>query len=492
MNFRFLLSMLFLLHYLVEITIGQPASPVQWTLEEIIDLGLDHGLDMLEANYIHEDAQWSYQQSMSLFKPWITLDGNLPNYTRTVQEIVQPDGSLEFQPIQYNNSAVGLSASQVISSTGGRIFFNSDLQRFDNFATQKKNYNGLPFRFGFEQPLLQFNPLKWTRKLAPLRRNQADKAYLYSIEEFSTRIVQQFFNMVAKQMDLDIATSNQQNNDTLYQIALERHALGKISQNDLLQLKRESIQAKKDLISAEVALDNARDQLSAFLGLSNRLEGMFISPDLPLIAHINYSLAITKAMANHPEKYYYQLKELESQRDLDRAKKMKFGASIQASAGLVRSSPDLTEIYRDPQNEQALSLKLTIPISTGGFNVAEIKKQEALNKFANEEIHQFEKDFQVEVILLCRSLENSVQELNYTHELNLIAQERYTISKNRYLYGDISITDLTLSIREKDLAQREYLQALQSAWINYYKLRAITLFDFLNNKDIDHFLPHFN
>jgi len=472
---------------------GQTQAEPKWTLTEIIQLGLDNSLQTKQAVYNYQDAQWSFHQSQSLFKPWVDLEGNLPNYTRTVQEIVQPDGSLEFQSIQYNNSAMGMSLSQEIVATGGRLFINSDLQRFDNFASEKRNYNGLPIRIGLEQPLFQFNALKWTKKMAPIQRDHASKEYLTQLEIFSTDIVAEYFKALNIQLDYQIAKLNQENNDTLYQIALERFNLGKISQNDLLQLQRESIQAKKEFTSTQVELSNARERLAAFLGTWLPLEGTFNLPERPILTDIDYNLAIEKARTNRPEKLYYLLKQMEADRDLELAKKSNsFQANVLASAGLIRSANNLSEIYSDPQNEQALSLQLRIPITHWGYNKASIKRQEIQRQYTENEIVQLDRNFQLEVTLVCRTLEKSVAELEYASQLNDIAQERYTISKNRYLYGDISITDLTLALREKDSALREYVRALQSAWLNYYKLRALTLYDFIKNQDIDHLIPNYN
>jgi outer membrane protein TolC len=470
---------------------GQSDTSSVWSLRQIIDLGLENALNPKAAAFRYIAAQYDYQQTQSLFRPWMNIDGNLPNYTRTVQEIIQPDGSIEFQPIQYNNSALGLSISQEFAATGGRLFLDSDIQRFDNFASDKTNYNGLPVRIGYEQPLFQFNPLKWSKQLAPLRQTLAINQYLANLEEFSVDIVREYFKLISVQLNYEISQVNLENNDTLYRIALERYELGKISQNDLLQLKRESIQAKKELNAATVDLINAREKLTSFIGTASRLDGRFRLPERPDLKTIDYQLAVEKARSNRPEKMSYLLQEMESKMELDRAKKSNaFQANIIASAGLVRSASTFSEIYRDPQNEQALSLRFRVPILNWGYNRASIKKQEAFLEYTREEITQLDRDFQLSVVLLCRNLENSVVELQLASELNDIARERYTISKNRYLFGDISITDLTLSLREKDAAQREYVRALETAWLDYYSLRALTLYDFITNQDIKYSFPN--
>jgi outer membrane protein TolC len=65
-----------------------------------------------------------------------------------------------------------------------------------------------------------------------------------------------------------------------------------------------------------------------------------------------------------------------------------------------------------------------------------------------------------------------------------IAQLRYEITKQRYLIGKISITDLNLAQQEKDQNSRGYINALLSFWNAYYTVRRLTLYDFERNEKI--------
>ena len=47
------------------------------------------------------------------------LNGILPGYSKTFTEVLQPDGTIQFQPIHNNNSSLNLSFSQSIAATGG-------------------------------------------------------------------------------------------------------------------------------------------------------------------------------------------------------------------------------------------------------------------------------------------------------------------------------------------------------------------------------------
>jgi outer membrane protein len=57
-----------------------------------------------------------------------------------------------------------------------------------------------------------------------------------------------YFDLLVAQVNLQIAEKNRSNNDTLYKIAGHKLELGKISQNDLLQLQMGLLTAQKTLL----------------------------------------------------------------------------------------------------------------------------------------------------------------------------------------------------------------------------------------------------
>jgi len=60
-----------------------------------------------------------------------------------------------------------------------------------------------------------------------------------------------------------------------------------------------------------------------------------------------------------------------------------------------------------------------------------------------------------------------------------VAEKRFEVAKNRYVIGKIGVSDLYIAQNEKDQALDAYVQALRSYWANYYRLRRVTLYDFV-------------
>jgi len=59
------------------------------------------------------------------------------------------------------------------------------------------------------------------------------------------------------------------------------------------------------------------------------------------------------------------------------------------------------------------------------------------------------------------------------------------MSKERYLGGKIGFLEYAVAQNEKDRSQIDYIQTLQKSWTKYYEIRKLTLFDFIEKKQIE-------
>ena len=151
------------------------------TLDEVLDQVRTISFSIKSARTdiaiaISEEGNKFYK---SLLKPSLTLRANLPNYNKTSSAIIQPDGTIAFQSIRQANSSVSLFATQAITKTGGTIFLNTDLQRFDDLSSEFKTYNGIPIRLGISQPLFGYNPWKYEKGYTTLTTTRGEKEFQY-------------------------------------------------------------------------------------------------------------------------------------------------------------------------------------------------------------------------------------------------------------------------------------------------------------------------
>ncbi len=416
-----------------------------------------------------------YQLYKANLRPTIGLDALLPNFINTSTQVTQPDGSIAFQRVSQNNSSLSLYANQNIGLTGANVFVQSDLQRFDNFSTDIKQYNGVPFRIGIVQPLFAFNPLKWQKRILPLRLKEQTYAYNIAVEDAKWQTSQLFFDIIGAKTLKDIAQTNKEVNENLLLIAQQRFELGKTSENEVLQLEMEL----KRAILTEAQAGNQEAQaiqaLETFLNTQQLSSKDFVLPEAPAQRIIDMDQLILKAKENRPEIIQYQRELLEQKRQLA-STRSDYGiqSNVLALFGWARGSENIEDIYQNPFNEQQIRFNISVPIYDGG------KRREAM-KIARLNQELIETTNQQNLLNLENEIRNAAmrfiqaqQDILILEEIKSLATDRFDISNQRYTLGKISITELTLAQREKDQIHRDYVSALRNYWTSLYQLRTLT------------------
>ena len=478
-NIKYIMALILFLSCII----GQAQEPM--TLDKVISQIKENSFAAKTAQFQIDIAKENNKFYKSLLKPTLGLSANLPNYRKTSSPIIQPDGIVAFQPIRQGNSSLSIYASQVISKTGGTLFLISDLQRFDDFTSQYKQYNGIPIRLGISQPILGYNPWKYDQQIQPLLLKEAEKEFSVSVEAMNVEATRLYFDILVAAQNLEIAKTNEKVNSDLLIITEERLELGKVSRDEKLQLEIELNNARLAVSNASNQLDQAKSQLSVYIGLSDG-EGLnYIEPTLLETVVINFDALQTHYQTNRPEFIAFQRALLESDQAIAQAKaEFGFQASINASIGLARGAATPNEIYSDPFDEQQFNISVLVPILDWGKKNAAVGSAELRKKNIKVNLEQQLKELDNDVKQLAVAFSRLQRDLSLIKENMEKADERFQISNERYVLGNIDITNLTLAQREKDNTKRTYISALQQYWTLYYQLRMMTGYDINKNAQI--------
>lgn len=458
------------------------AQGLELSLASVIQSAHGQSIAARRANTLQETQYWEWRSFKSNYRPQVTLSGRVPGLSRTFEEVRQPDGSIEFRSIFQSNMYAEVFLSQPISATGGTVFVGTNLQRFDNLndATQAKRlYNASPLQIGIDQPFFQFNPLKWDKKIEPLRYQESQQAYIGNMATIAVEATDLFFRLLLAQTDLAIAQTNVANTDTIFQITEEKFEMGKISRNDLLQLRLEKLKAAKALASAEPEVEIAALNLRSFVGYLEVENWNIILPETIPDLTISENLALKEALANRPDAVAFARKALEAKRDMAQAKgSTGFSASLMGTLGFTNSAQNLSDVYDSPIGQQAISLEFSLPILDWGRSKSQIETARANQQLAKDDIEQGQRDFEQILRTELSLFRQYYQQVSLNREVDELSQIRYQIAQNRFLTGNLNITDLILALQEKDRAKRDYIRSLWEYWRSYHRIRELTLFDF--------------
>jgi outer membrane protein len=478
---RFLI--LIILLFAGRVTYG--LDTLRLSLKQVVEMAKDNSIAAKQAATTRETRYWLWRTFKSNYQPQLSLSGNLPAYTKTSTPVVQPDGTILFQPIHYDNSALNLNFSQTITATGATIYGTTQLQRFDDFNRNSVLYNGVPYAIGFTQPLGQFNALKWDKKIQPLLYNESIQAYIEAQETISIKVTGYFFDLLLAQVNLETATANLANTQKILKVANLKFELGKVSKNEILQLQLELLNAKKGVGTATRDVEIATLNLRSYTGQEGDAKIVLVVPEIISQMTVSADRVLTEAFANRSDAIAFVRKIAEAKRDVALARgQTGLTATLMANVGTSNSSGNIPGIYRSPQNQQLLELQFSIPVLDWGRSKAKIKTAEANRQFTEYSVEQDKQTFKQQIVTQVSLFNVMKEQLAYTAEADSIASEKYKIARDRYLLGDLSITDLGISSQENDQAKRDYVQSLRDFWSAYYQLRYLSLYDFERNRKI--------
>ncbi len=457
-------------------------SQIEYSLNQIIDLAKDQSSVARQAETRKENRFWQYRFFRSNYNPQLALSGNVPGYNRDFLQNRLDDGTISFISREQTSSALNLGLLQPIALTGGNISVNSRVRQFDDITRDITQWNTTIVDVRLNQPIFAFNQLIWDKRIEPLRFEESKRSFVEEMEFVSRSSVERFFDYLDAQVNLQIATFNLANNDTIYNIEQGRYNIGTTSEDKLLQVELQLLRSRQDVAQANLDLQSARLALRTFIGLIEDQDFNLALPESIPEFVVEEQTALSYASSNRADFIAFERRRLEADRQVAQARGERFQMDLNASFGLNSAGNTLSQSYQDANNQQVFNLSLNIPIINWGRNEARMKTALANKKLTDFVIDQEEQNFEQEILTQVRQLDVLKQQIEISKKSDEVAQKRYEVAQNRYLIGKIDITNLNIALTEKDNAKRSYIGALRSFWTAYYDLRRLTLYDFVQNQ----------
>src|SRR5690606_34617730 len=334
----------------------------------------------LRAQTMKENRFWQYRMYLSDYNPQLRLRGIVPSYTQAVNSVQQPDGSIEFREVKQNLLELELGLQQVIAPTGGTISVNSSTSRFDNFLAPegiRARYSGVPVNIRLNQPIFAFNPFKWNKLIQPLMFEESKREYVEQMEQISGTAAQLFFDYLLAQVNLEIAEKNLQNTEDIYQIENGRYNIGKTSEDQLLTVELQVLQAKQAQAQAKLDMETSMLTLKSYVGLNENVEVELILPDEIPSIQVDVDRAIALAFQNRSEVLQFETQQLQAEQEVARARGQRFQMDLNASYGYNNAASSFENIYVNPNQQAVVQLGVSMPILDWGRTKARMEQARA-------------------------------------------------------------------------------------------------------------------
>jgi outer membrane protein TolC len=465
---------------------AQASATQVLTLQDAIGIARRQSLPAQAASAARAAARGRDRAFGSRFFPRLGLTGNVPEYSRAIIPVIQPDGTTLYIARTQMVSTLNVAMAQELPFTGGELQLVSQLARTDIYADEDSRvWQSSPFAVRLTQPILRPNQFRWDWRVQDLQSTIAERQFVESGEDVALTTVDAFFDYFAAEINLANAQSNAAVNDTLFTLSKGRFEVGRIGENDLLQ-------SELALLRAQTALDGARleyERTGAALRLALNLPPnarLSVTPPVGVpLAEADSARAVTEALRNRSQMTGVELQNVQASREVAVARlENGIGANLTAEMGFNQRAPEFDGLYRELQERREFRLGVQVPLVQWGRRSGQIDAARAEQARAQSLGRQTMLTAAHEARFAALQLGQSARQLTISAKADTVAAKRFEVAKNRYIIGRIAIDNLYIAQNEKDQALRAYVDALRGYWTSFYRLRRLTLYDFVENRVI--------
>lgn len=456
------------------------------TLEEAIMLARVQSVDAAVALNELKTAYWEYRTFRAELLPEVNFTATLPSYQKGYTSYQQNDGSYTYVRNNYMQMNGQLSIDQNIWFTGGTLSLNTSLDFLRQMDGSSDNrFMSVPLALTLNQPVFGVNQTKWNRRIEPVRYAEAKAAFLSATEEVTMTTINYFFNLLLARENVAIAKQNLENAEKLYEVAKAKRRMGQISENDVLQLKLNVLDARSSLTSNESALKSHMFTLRSFLALGENEELIPEVPDSVPEVRLEYADVLSKALANNSFAQNIRRRQLEADYEVAKAKGNMREITLFAQVGFTGTDRRFDTAYRRLKDNQVVEIGFKIPILDWGKRRGQVKVAQSNREVTESKLRQESMNFNQNLFVLVEQFNNQQTQLHLADEADKIARKRYHTNVETFLVGKISTLDLNDSQSQKDEARRKHINELFYYWYYYYQLRSLTLWDFAAGTGIE-------
>ena len=456
------------------------------TLEEAITLARVQSVNAAVALNELKTAYWEYRTYKANLLPEVNFSATIPGYAKSYNSYQQGDGSYTFVRNNYMQMSGELSIDQNIWLTGGKLSLNTSLDFMKQLdGNKEERYMSVPIALTLSQPIFGVNSYKWDRRIEPVRYAEAKARFLSETEEVTMTTINYFFNLLLAKENVGIAQQNLENAEKLYEVAKAKRQMGQISENDVLQLKLNVLNARATLTDNESSLKSSMFQLRSFLALSEDEELEPILPEMLPSVLVDYQDALNKALTNNSFAHNIRRRQLEADYEVARAKGNLRQMTLFAQVGFTGTDQEMRGAYDPLKDNQIVEVGVSIPLLDWGKRKGQVKVAKSNREVIQSRLRQESMNFNQDLFILVEQFNNQRAQLEIANEADQIAQQRYKTNVETFMIGRISTLDLNDAQMSKDQARQKHISELFYYWYYYYQLRSLTLWDFEKNSNID-------
>ncbi|MGD8923027.1 MAG: TolC family protein [Candidatus Zixiibacteriota bacterium] len=450
--FQNLPSRLIVIVTLIAVTLPYAGISRELTIDEAVDMALNHSPRGSIIKGRLEVADQTYQaKKINFYLPEISINGSLPAYSE--DETYRFFGGATEKSLYKTRDLNLQSFIQLKQSliTGGDLVMSANLaandEKYPNTATgqfvYEDNQQGY-FDFSYKQPLLKPSDSKYDLNN---RRDDLEIARYTKIEEeyaLKKEVTEAYLGLLRAQLTLKIATDNAAMAKLQADIDSAKYADGVIPEEDFLESASARLDAELEKYEAVTGVNESTRNLAILLDLDPSDSIQVVQPEITdhpdqqAIKQMENSWEQTVAI----KKAEYQYEK--SQRAANYAASshgLNGDLALSYSFGRGRINREIEEqTTKDDINTNSwgVSLNFTYPIWDGGASGAAVKAAQFEADQAELEYKKARQSARAEIITLVGRIDVSYRRMEIVRKQIELADGKLKIAESRLKDGQIS------------------------------------------------------
>ena len=434
----------------------------------------------------YENSVLTYENYRKGFWPTLQLSVSPLSFNRSMR-LLQDPLTGEYRNVEdfANTSAASLTISQKVGFTGGVLSVTTGLSFLHEFSGSRDSYSSTPFSISYSQQLLGgYRGYVLERSVSLLQYEAATLAYYQALAREQREVAGLYIEACLAQTKREQASDQVASGDTLLHYARLRRESGYITDYDLNQIRIGQLQARNTLEDSDAEARMALHALKSRLGLKED-----VSVEMPdggvLPPALDEEEARKYAQMNNPDYKSIELRRAQARRDLH-ARKMatRFNATLSLNYGLNQYAHSFHAAYEHPNQRQSAGVTLSIPAFDWGIN--RNRRRMAENDYEREMISIDESEQEADEEIHNRTVSYNHAAATYAicQEQLRLAQEQSRLLSGRFRQGSASVYELISANRSREEALLRYLDVVRTLYSEYYHIRQLTMFDFLQRQTL--------
>lgn len=465
------------------LTICSVQAQRQIGLEEALLIAFENSPEIKKSRINMEQNKEHLNAQQASLRSRFSFDVTPINYRK---EESYNDYFSKWNTSENKSSSGSLTISQPIKFTDGRLTLKNDFGYQDNYSeASNSNYSGYnnSLYVRYDQPLFTYNKTQMDLKRNQLNLENATLSYSIQMLNMERQVNQAFYSIYQKQMALQIAEEEFENQKISKDIIASKVEGGLSAKEELFQAELNYATSKSNLDNNRVALENAKDEFKLLLGIS-LYEDIAVKTDIQYIpVVINLEKAIQNGLSQRLELTQRQIDLNNARFDLIETSSVnEFRGNVGLSVGVMGNNEKLRNVYDKPTKSPQIGVTFSIPIFDWGERRAKIRAAELAVESREIDKKSLEDDITINIRKTYRNLQNLNQQIEIAKQNQKNAELTYQINLERYRNGDL--TSIDLERFQNQLSEKK--MNLANSLINYklelLNLKIQSLWDFENNR----------